>query len=200
MCAVSGLLLSGGMDSVALAFRERPSFTYTVDYGQVAAAGELRAARVVSLELGIPHRIITVNCRAIGSGDMAGMSPAEIAPVPEWWPFRNQLLITLSAATALKDGVSILLVGSVRSDSTHKDGTPEFYSLVDSLMRYQEGGLTIVAPAIRQTSEELIQQSRIPFSLLAWSHSCHKSEYACGMCRGCVKHSNVMKSLGYADY
>jgi 7-cyano-7-deazaguanine synthase len=97
----AGLLISGGMDSVALAFWTRLQFGYTVDYGQLAAEGEIRAATVVCQALSIRHRVIKVNCRSIGLGDMAGAPPSPQSPVSEWWPFRNQLIITLAGPVRL---------------------------------------------------------------------------------------------------
>jgi 7-cyano-7-deazaguanine synthase len=38
------VLLSGGMDSIALACWQRPEFAITVDYGQRAAATEVAVA------------------------------------------------------------------------------------------------------------------------------------------------------------
>ncbi len=64
----------------------------------------------------------------------------------------------------------------------------------------QEGGLKVEAPAIDLTSIELIKTAGISPSELAWAHSCHTSEYACGRCRGCNKHREVMVALGYANY
>ena len=195
-----GLLLSGGMDSVALAYWLRPELAYTVDYGQLAADGEIRAASTVAAELGIPHRIVRVDCRSLGSGDMAGIKPASDAPVSEWWPFRNQLILTIAAAKALEDGVGELLMGSVKTDGSHADGRPEFFVLADALFAFQEGRIRISAPGVAYDAIELVRRSGIPSSLLAWSHSCHVASLACGTCRGCVKHAETMKALGFDDY
>src|SRR4051812_5109212 len=92
------LLLSGGMDSIALAWAIRPDLSLTIDYGQLAAPGEIRAAKAVCAELGLGHKVLKIDCSGIGSGDMAGARPSEVAPVSEWWPFRNQLLVTMGAA------------------------------------------------------------------------------------------------------
>ena len=195
-----GLLLSGGMDSVALAYWQRPDFAYTVDYGQLAAAGEIRAASIVARELNIVHRVIQIDCRSLGSGDMVGRQPNPMAPVSEWWPFRNQLILTFAAGRALDDGVTELMVGSVKTDGGHADGRLEFYAGIDALFALQEGGLRVKAPALAMDSADLVRVSGIPFSLLAWSHSCHVAEYACGTCRGCTKHAESMKALGHDDY
>jgi 7-cyano-7-deazaguanine synthase len=193
------LLMSGGMDSVALAAWRRPAHAVTVDYGQLAAAGELRAARQACEVLGIAHHLVTVDCRSLGSGDMAGGPALAAAPVPEWWPYRNQLLVTLGAMKAITLGASALLVGSVKTDAVHVDGTAEFFATVDRLVGMQEGAIRVVAPAVDLTTAELVRAARVDRSLLGWCHSCHRAEYACGRCRGCNKYRSVMEELGYGD-
>lgn len=197
---VTGLLLSGGMDSVALAYWKRPDYAFTIDYGQLAAAGEFQAARAVCEALDIPHHELSVDCRMLGSGDMAGTSAHEAAPASDWWPYRNQLLITLAAMRAIALGVNVLAIGTVKTDSTHLDGHPEFVARLDTLMAFQEGQMRIEAPAIQLTTAELVQAAQIPASLLAWSHSCHVSDIACGRCRGCNKHREVMQEIGHHVY
>ena len=80
------LLFSGGMDSIALAWAMRPELAITIDYGQRAAQGEIRAASAVCESLGLRQRVVQVDCSALGSGDMAGTEPSAFAPVSEWWP------------------------------------------------------------------------------------------------------------------
>jgi 7-cyano-7-deazaguanine synthase len=196
----TGILLSGGMDSTALAWWLRPPVAFTIDYGQVCAAGEIRAAAAVADAIGANHEVIRVDCGALGSGDLAGSPALEIAPIPEWWPFRNQLLVTLAAMRALSLGVDTLLVGSVATDSQHRDGTPEFFNTLDVLLRNQEGGIRVHAPALQLTSAELVLQSGIPRSVLAWAHSCHTNSLACGECRGCTKHFFVTRELWGEGY
>jgi 7-cyano-7-deazaguanine synthase len=196
----SALLLSGGQDSVALAYWLRPRWAITIDYGQVPAEAEVVAASAVCRDLGIEHVVVRVDCSALGSGDMAGTKPLEMAPVSEWWPYRNQLLLTLAAGSAISRGATELLIGTVSTDSSHTDGTPEFIAAMDYLFALQEGSLRVRAPAIGMTSSELIRTSLIPMEVLAWAHSCHTSRWACGACRGCIKHKNVMHELGHEPY
>ena len=158
------------------------------------------AAGAVCKVLEIPLRVLHVDCRELGSGDMAGGTPSPLAPVPEWWPFRNQLLITFAGAAAISDRIELLLVGSVRTDSSHADGRAEFFEQISRLLALQEGSIKVEAPAINLSSIELVRLARIPFALLAWSHSCHVSPLACGRCRGCTKHALTMLELGYGDY
>jgi|SRR6185295_5881824 len=191
------LLLSGGCDSTALAWKERPELAITVDYGQLSAAGEIRASRAVCRALGLHHEVMKVDCRSLGSGDLAGLAPCSLAPSPEWWPFRNQLLLTLSAMRALQVGADTLIIGMVESDSFHGDGRREFLEAFNKLLATQEGRLRVLAPALAMSSVQLIQRSGIPLDVLAWSHSCHVSEWACGSCRGCAKQLDVRLALGH---
>jgi len=184
----SGLLLSGGMDSLSIAWWKRPDIAITIDYGQKAAIAEKQASAAVCRELGIEHHVITVDCSSLGSGDMAHAEPDPSAPASDWWPYRNQLLISLAAMRAIKARVNVLYIGTVRSDEGHRDGTKEFVRLMDALVSYQEWGMRVEAPAIGMTTVELIRASGVPAHVLAWSHSCHKSNLPCGACRGCNKY------------
>ena len=192
---MKALLLSGGMDSIAVAFWQRPEIAITIDYGQRAAEAEIAAASQVAKEIGMQHEIISIDCRAIGSGDMAGNDALGVAPVPEWWPFRNQLLVTFAAARGIVLGVTEVMTGSVSSDGTHADGRPEFYDAMDRVTAVQEGGIRISAPALTMTTAELVRHSGVPREILAWAHSCHTGNLACGQCRGCVKHYQVTKEI-----
>jgi 7-cyano-7-deazaguanine synthase len=189
-----------GQDSTAIAYWLRPSLGITIDYGQQPAEAEIRASAQICKELGIQHVVVTVNCSQIGSGDLNGQPALAVAPSSEWWPYRNQLIITLAAAPALANGAHELLIGTVATDASHTDGTQEFVEAMDKLISLQEGALRVRAPAIGMSSAELIRQSGIPLELLCWSHSCHRSNFACGCCRGCNKHKNVMHELGESPY
>jgi 7-cyano-7-deazaguanine synthase len=192
-----GLLLSGGMDSISIAWWKRPDIAISVDYGQRAAAAELEAAGAVCHAIGIRHEIVRADCSSLGSGDMAGLPPVAVAPVSEWWPFRNQLVLTLAGIAAVKLGVSNLMIGALATDGEHADGRPDFIEAISTLMSLQEGGITVTAPAISMTAVDLVKTSGIPKEVLAWAHSCHIGDFACGQCRGCVKHYKTWEALGW---
>jgi 7-cyano-7-deazaguanine synthase len=196
----SAILLSGGMDSIALAYWKRPKIAVTVDYGQVPASAEIAASKRVCEELTVRHIIIEANLRHLGSGDLAGAAPVQLAPCSEWWPYRNQMLVTLAAMRLLPEGSNSLLIGTVASDGVHHDGTEKFVNTLDNLLRAQEGEMRLQAPALTFTSDELIRKSGIPPEILAWAHSCHTQNLACGMCRGCNKHRETWSRLGYVPY
>lgn len=191
----TALLLSGGMDSTSIAWWKRPQFAITVDYGQRAAAAERAASTAICNSLGIEHHIVTVDCRALGSGDMAGTAPNGAAPASDWWPYRNQMLITFAVMKAIALGTKTLYIGTVRSDEGHRDGTPDFVRLMNDLVSFQEGAMQVEAPAIGFTTPELVRHSGIPPELLAWAHSCHKADLPCNDCRGCNKYADSMADL-----
>lgn len=191
----TALLLSGGMDSIALAWWKRPGVAFTIDYGQLAASAEIEASVAICRALNIPHTVLRFDAKALGSGDMAGVAADPNAPASDWWPYRNQLLVTLVAMKAVASGVRRLWLGTVISDGTHKDGTPEFFEYISRLVSYQEGGIVVEAPAIGLRTVDLIRYSGIPRSMLAWAHSCHKADVPCCNCRGCNKYFEVLQEL-----
>lgn len=193
----TALLLSGGMDSVAIAWWKRPDIAITLDYGQKAAEAEIGAAKTICQSLDIEHHVVRVDCSTLGSGDMAGTAADVNAPSSDWWPYRNQMLISLAAMKAITLGITHLWIGTVKSDGTHLDGTPDFVRKINDLMYYQEGSITVEAPAIHLSTTELIRVSGIAPGTLAWAHSCHKANIPCGCCRGCNKYFEVLDDVGY---
>jgi 7-cyano-7-deazaguanine synthase len=192
------LLLSGGLDSAALAALRRPRTCLTIDYGQVSARGELAASGAICAELQLDHRAITVAAHELGSGLLAGEDdPQDQRPSPEWWPFRNQMLATFGAAWAVMHGHDLVTIGSVATDGErHVDGRADFYERLDAVVAIQEGHVRIEAPAVRRTTIELIEAAQLNDSILAWTHSCHASAIACGQCPGCEKRLAVLERLG----
>lgn len=185
------------MDSVCLAWAYRPELAITIDYGQQAAEAEIAASSAVCGAINIRHCILSVDCSSVGSGDIAGTGALDLAPSSDWWPYRNQLLITLAGTKAVSINLSRLLIGTVKSDGSHRDGTSEFVGRICQLMACQEGSLLVEAPAIDITTVELIRKCRIPPGLLAWAHSCHKANVPCSQCRGCNKYLQTYEELGY---
>ena len=192
----SVLLLSGGLDSTSIAAWQRPDQCLGIDYGQKAADAEHRAGSSIAQHLGLPFAHITVDASAVGGGLMA-REPATTGISPEWWPYRNQLLITLAAAWGIARGHSEVLVGTVAGDGDrHADGRQAFYDSMAELLRLQEGALSVSAPAIHLAAAELIGLSGVDDTALGWSHSCHMDNVPCGRCPGCIKRAEVLTAAG----
>lgn len=185
------------MDSIALAYWKRPPIAITVDYGQLPALTEIRTSKIISDALNIEHYVIKVDCRELGCGDLLNQQSPDYSPSTEWWPYRNQLLVTLALMKGIQLKVNEIMVASVKSDGFHRDGTDKFYQLINNLSTYQEANIAVTAPCIDLTTSELITKANVPRDLLFWAHSCHKSNIACGNCRGCNKYSQVMNEVYY---
>lgn len=190
------LLLSGGLDSTCIAAWLRPEYSLCVSYGQRAAAAERRAADAVTRQLKLPIAHITVDASAVGGGLMADGQAAS-GPAPEWWPYRNQLLITLAAAWGISRGVSEVMLGTVAGDGDrHADGTQGFLDAIDALLRLQEGNLTVSAPSRHLSTEQLLLHSAVDDTTLGWTHSCHQDNVPCGHCPGCLRRNTALASAG----
>lgn len=194
--AMKGLLLSGGVDSICSAYNLKPEYAFTIDYGQAPAEREIFVSGVICEIMGITHRVIRVDCSDVGSGILAQRKPLDLAPSREWWPYRNQMLITLCLMQCIKLGISELHLASVKSDSFHKDGTLEFYQLISQLVEYQEGGIRIKCDTLDKFSHELVLDYDVPLEFIQLAHSCHTSNISCGSCPGCTKLIRVREELG----
>jgi 7-cyano-7-deazaguanine synthase len=191
------LLLSGGLDSTCVAVRDRPAGALVIDYGQRPASAEFRAAVYVTEWAGIPLIKLRADCSAAGGGLLATGESVADAPSPEWWPFRNQLLVTLAASVALKEGFDGVAVASVASDGDrHLDGTAGFYAQLGSLLVMQEGSIELRTPCIDQSTSDLVASVELPDDVLVMTHSCYMSDIACGWCPGCSKRQEVLRDAG----
>lgn len=190
------ILLSGGIDSICLAYHLMPNLAYTINYGQKSAKREIYVSKLICDKLNIKHEIIDIDCSSLGSGSMANKKSLEISPSTEWWPYRNQLLITLALMKGIQDDVKEIHLASVKSDFFHQDGTKEFYNLINEVSKYQEGGIQIICNTLDYYSHELVNKYNVPTELILMAHSCHQSDIACGVCSGCLKQLRVRQELG----
>jgi 7-cyano-7-deazaguanine synthase len=188
------LLFSGGMDSTAIAYWQRPDVCLTVDYGQRPAAGEIRAAKALSEVMGLRHDVVRVDLSKLGVGPLAGKEPSEIGRAPEWWPYRNQMLITIAGMRFVSEGLHEILLGAVATD-VHADGRAPFLRAIDRVLSLQEGGVRVTAPAQKLSPRSLIEESGIPHDLLGATFSCHVMATPCGACRGCEKHAATLAEI-----
>jgi 7-cyano-7-deazaguanine synthase len=189
------LLFSGGLDSSALAAWQKPDLALTIDYGQRPAHGEIAAAAAIAWELGLRHETLTVDLSALGRGDMSKQGPSTLGRASEWWPYRNQMLITLAAMRYVAHGLSEVMIGSVSTD-VHADGKSRFLRAMNRTLAAQEGGVRVTAPAREMYPDDLLMMSGFPITLLGLTFSCHVADVACGQCRGCTKHRETLARFG----
>lgn len=175
---------------------KKPDLAITINYGQLAAEAEIKSSKFICNKLGIPHEIIEVDCNKLGMGDLSNNPMSDYNKFSDWWPFRNQLLITLCSMKAIQFDINEIMIASVANDSSHIDGSRLFIECIDKLTSIQEGNIRITAPVNHLTTVQLIKESKVNLDLLqSWSHSCHKSNYPCGKCRGCYKHYESLEQV-----
>ena len=174
---------------------EKPDILLTIDYGQVCAEGEVRADKYSASLLSLRHETILAPLRKLGAGDMTGLSHFKDEGPPEHWPYRNQMLITLAAMRYQRENLTQIVIGTVKSDNIHSDGTSQFISAMEQALIAQNSNLKLSAPAHDMTSEELARVSGISADLMRWTFSCHRANVACGGCRGCSKTLEILNKL-----
>ncbi len=189
------LLYSGGVESTCLIKLEKPDRALFIDYGQLPAKGELSAATKIANLLEVPLDVIDVDISKIGSGELVGRDTTSYASVSEAWPFRNQFFLTVASMKYAGSGLSELQIGTVKSDSVHPDGTPEFIQAINALTKCELPEIEVAAPAIHMTTEQLVIHSGLGRDVLSWAFSCHRGEIACGTCRGCSKTLDVLRKV-----
>lgn len=191
------LLFSGGIESTCLAYQLRPQILLTIDYGQKARIGEINRAAYLANKMQLEHVVITTDISAIGHGVLSETSVINGDFQPEYWPLRNQMLITFAAMKYAHTSIDEIVIGTVATDSVHPDGNMEFINKINCLLHVQNLNLTVSAPAANKTSLQLIEESKIPFDILGWTFSCHVSDIPCGQCSGCTKTIGIYKLLGH---
>ena len=173
----------------------RPDLLVTIDYGHLPAAGEIAAAKQIAATLELDHAILSAPLSEFGRGEMVGTHASDSDLIPEHWPLRNQMLVTLAAMKYADMGLSTIMIGTVASDCVHSDGTPNFITRLNDLIGVQSPGLKIIAPAIGLSTRELVGASGLANDTLGWCFSCHRAPVACGACRGCTKTLELLSSL-----
>lgn len=180
------VLLSGGIESIILAYDIKPSLAITIDYGQESFNSELKASKYVCEKLSINHEVIKVNV----------LETLEKLPSNnEWIPYRNQFIITLSSMLCVNKNITQLYIGSILEDNKFKDGCSLFVEKINELLSFQEGDIEVLAPYINISIFELIENVNVPINLISVAHSCTESNIACGQCNSCFKYYEVFEKL-----
>lgn len=179
----TALLLSGGIESTILAYEYKPHIAVTINYGQAAAENEIKASKYVCSKLNIQHIIVEVNILKYKS-----------MHEQEWIPFRNQYLLTTSAIILSDHNVKRILIGTINSDKIHPDGTIKFINKINQLFAIEKYKINVQAPYINFTSDDLLQTTTIPLSLLAIAYSCTTANIPCNICNSCKKYYNFFKN------
>lgn len=170
------VLLSGGIDSAAtLAFyKKRRAFldAVFVDYGQPPRVSEWAAAQALAARLRVPV-----------SRTRLGFTP----PVDKGEYFGRNALLALAAVANSTRPPAIIALG-LHAGCPYYDTTTQFLRDMQRLLDgYSDGAITIAAPFLGSTKEEIVRfaiRLRVP---LALTYSCERrNSPPCGECLSCV--------------
>ncbi len=209
------LLLSGGLDSTALAGRlveQHGASTVaavTFLYGQKHAV-ELEAARAVAAFYDLAqHQVVEIppiRGSALTEQDMPLPQGRDLKAVqgvaPSYVPARNLLFLALLASMADVAGPATLWLGVHHDDHTgYPDCRPEFVAAADEAVRLgTQYALRVEAPFVTWRKEDIIRWGLahgVPFHL---THSCYRGENpACGVCDTCQARLAAFAAAGAQD-
>ncbi|XVU27909.1 7-cyano-7-deazaguanine synthase [Actinoplanes sp. CA-054009] len=204
------LLNSGGPDALLagriLADRYRLHSLF-IDYGQHAAARERICARFCAERLGARHSelhlgVYRTHTTSLGMIAADARSEAS-APISEYVPFRNSLL--LANAVALAESLTAVAVGigSIAGPWVTPDNRPEYFSALRSLVDAGTLASTSidVAVPLQEFDKTAVIGGCIERDLplhLTWS--CHNANtFPCQECGNCGMRSRAFSELGLDD-
>ena len=203
-------LLSGGLDSAAnLAFcdfEKKSVLALTINYGQRAAARELKAAQSLCEYYGVEHRVVDLPWLGVLGGnsltdDSRVMPEHSRAQLDEpaatrksadavWVPNRNGVLIHVAGAYAERRGASEVIVGFNREEAaTFPDNSLEYIRRVNAALALSTAtGVEVRSYTVDWDKARIVSELRklprpFPFERL-WS--CYfGSDRPCGKCESC---------------
>ncbi|MEZ5964766.1 MAG: 7-cyano-7-deazaguanine synthase QueC [Planctomycetota bacterium] len=203
-------LLSGGLDSgVALASwcasGGQAACALTADYGQRAAAAELRAAERLARRLRVPwHRLdlafLADPSRRAGSAlvDLARSLPATSPAMPGdagsaaavWVPARNVVLCAAAAAFAEAAAAGVVLAGfNAEEAATFPDNSPAFISTFNAMLAHGcRRAVRVLGPTLALAKVDIVAAARRLGLEPDDFWSCYEGgDQPCRRCESCVR-------------
>jgi 7-cyano-7-deazaguanine synthase len=200
------VLLSGGLDSAVAAAAGAMSYNLQkglfFDYGQLAAARELKAAGDIASFLGIEIETVALpflgdlsGSAITGGSDSSGIDAGSGAG-SVWVENRNGIFLNIGAAVAVASGCRVLLAGFNREEAEEfPDNSVEYIEAVNRALAIGElKEVRVESPTGGMNKKEIAAEgiSRgIPFESL-WS--CYRGEERmCGRCDSCLRLRRAVK-------
>ena len=211
-------LLSGGLDSLvatwATAAEHEIALALTADYGQRAAAPEIRAAAKQAETLLVPHKVVKLPWL----GELGGNALTDTTrPLPEiaaeklddmdaattsasgvWVPNRNGVLINAAGAFADALGCELIVVGfNAEEGATFPDNTPEFMQATDAALAFStQVHAGVHSPTATLTKAEIVKLGQSLGAPLHLAWSCYEGGVDhCGECESCRRLRRALGSL-----
>ena len=211
------VLLSGGLDSavtLAVASRQesRRCVALSFDYGQ-RHRNELACAKLVAQAMGIPHRVVAIDLRAVGGSALTDAiavpkdrdEQATSADIPiTYVPARNLTFLAIASGLAEVIGAREIYAGVNAVDySGYPDCRPEFIASFERTANLgtkagvECRGIRVRTPLITLSKTEIIKLGAslgVEFSLTTSCYDPMPDGAACGRCDSCR-----IRAKGFAD-
>lgn len=194
------VLFSGGIDSsILLALLKDQSVESTplfIDYGQIPAERECKAATQISKKMRLKLEKISVP--NISEITINQLTRPETSQNP-FYPNRNLLLLTLGSIHTYENrhqgiGIGVIkAIGTTPFPDINKRFFDKFADLVTQSLNYE---LAVLTPFIEMSKEEVIEIGKRLNVPLELTYSCLVSnDYPCGKCESCIAREEVLEGL-----
>jgi len=214
------VLLSGGLDSVvnlkAAVDQGEVVRAVTFDYGQAAAANEIRAASLVAARLGVPHIVVELPWYrdiaanpVMGHGEVGcypgGLPRDATACLKEAWiPNRNCVFLSVGGAFAEALGAEGVVMGLNREEAAvFPDNSAEFLDKMNEVLRISTlSGVKAVSFTIGMTKPEIVKFALEISAPLDLVYSCYRpsvEDRMCGSCQSCVRVKGALEANGVLE-
>lgn len=212
------VLLSGGLDSAvnlqcALDDGEVVA-AVTFDYGQAAAANEMRAAGEYAARSGVSHKIIDLDGywgllpesmrdsdRVAAHRDLSEADPGTMLR-EAWVPNRNGVFVNIAAAFAEAHGAGAVVLGLNREEAEiFPDNSDRFLEDTNRALAVSTlTGVRAFSFTTRLSKREIVQEAIARGVDLDLVYSCYRGSAdhrMCGECQSCVR---LRTALAAEDY
>ncbi|HKT35513.1 MAG TPA: 7-cyano-7-deazaguanine synthase QueC [Nitrospira sp.] len=215
------LLASGGLDSTvtgAIAIEAGHQLLWlTVDYGQRHGIEVTQARNIAIAMRAVKHTVLSVDLRLLGGSALTGGWPVpkdrhhgerSLGIPATYVPGRNLIFLSLAAAHAEAEGVSMIYFGANVVDySGYPDCRPEFIRAFEAAVKagtkvgVQGSELRVSAPLLEMTKAEIIRTGVRLGAPLHLTHSCYDpaGDLACGRCDSCMIRREGFLKAGVED-
>jgi 7-cyano-7-deazaguanine synthase len=215
-------IVSGGMDSVTLAFklrRDHPDadiHLLAFDYGQ-RHAKELLFARYCAEDIDAKFDVVDLTSITPLISQSGSSLVDRNTPVPDGHyaeesmkitvvPNRNAIMLSIATGVAVAEHAQYVATGVHSGDhAIYPDCRPEFIRDIDKAMYsgnegFAETNFEIIAPFLLSTKADIASMGSQLGVDYAKTWSCYKGgEYHCGTCGTCVERKEAFSLAGVPD-
>lgn len=210
-------VFSGGLDctvATAAYSKDYEIHAITFDYGQKAAAQEIKASERICKKMGWTHEVIGLpwlsnisNSSLNTEEDIPEVSVDDLDDLDKsgetasnvWVPARNTVFTSIALSYAESIGAEIIIVGwNNEEGATFPDNSREYLEEFNNLIEVgSPEKIRIEAPCIDLNKEELVELGVKVGAPMKLSYSCYKGEdEPCGVCESCVRRNRAFERVG----